>query len=58
MNTVAPFVIKFQNLHLERDQLPEVSVCEPSLVERVVSDVHDFAANSTFEEVRWNKYLC
>ena len=56
MNTVTPFMTKFQNLHLERDQLPEVSICESSLVERMLSDVNDFAANYTFEEVRWNKY--
>ena len=48
---VAPCVIKFQQLHYERDQLPEGSICEPSLGEQVLSNLINFAVHSTFEEV-------
>lgn len=50
---VAPFAVKFQNMSLELEQLPDAPAPdEPDLLKRFTDDVVNFAQNSSTEEVR------
>ena len=52
-STVAPFVVQFQEVGLEREQVPDVTVSPKiNLLKQIIKDAVKFAAESQSEQVR------